>query len=675
MSDSSSQNATPSDSGDDFYVTVDVTPDPGVTFVFDGLTANEELGRPFLITLDLSCGQVVANMGSLLGSSVTVTMTGSDKTTKTYFNGILTRISYTGISGGVYSYHVELRPWIWLLTRAQDCKIFQNMSAWDIIQKVVSDAGFSGMQQDKRQNSAGSTPVLKYCVQYDETAHDFITRLMEQFGIYYFFTHDNGKHTLVFADDTGSHTSIGELPFDVTQVEHRAVADHVFEWSADMHLQSGAFTFRDYDFTTPAADLTSKSLQPGPGQSQYSKFEVYEYPGRYYDPSVGSTLAGLRMQEIAARAQLFDGRSNSRSLRSGTLFTLTGFAESSAMNQAYLVTHATTTLTIVEGTSDQRGNLIDSQRVTFTAMPSSVPFKLEPRTPRPMIRGPQTALVVGEAGDEITTDQYGRIKVQFYWDRVGTKDQNSSCWIRVAQNWGGAGWGGIVIPRIGMEVVVTFIEGNPDRPLVTGVVYNATQTVPNTLPDKKVLSTFRTNSSKGGGGFNEFTFDDTKGNELVFFQAQYNYSKKVLNNETVEITQDTTTTVDKGNRSVTVSTGNDSHTVSQGNRSVTVSQGNDSHTVSQGNQSLTVSAGNQTVAISAGSSKTTTGQNFEVTASAEVQLTATSSITLTCGASSIKISPSGITMSGPQIQGTAQGSMSLDGGASMTLKAGMISIN
>jgi type VI secretion system secreted protein VgrG len=663
MSDSDSQNASPSDSGDDFYVTVTVTPDPGFKLVFDGLTATEELGRPFLIALNLSSGQVVANMGSMLGSSVTVTMLGADKSTKTYFNGILTRISYSGVSGGVYSYHVELRPWIWLLTRTQDCKIFQNMSAWDIIQKVISDAGFSGMQQDKRQNSAGATPVLKYCVQYDETAFDFITRLMEQFGIYYFFTHDDGKHTLVFADDTGSHTSIGELPFYFTQVEHRAVEDHVFDWSADMHLQSGAFTFRDYDFTTPSADLTSKSLQPGPGQSQYSKFEVYEYPGRYYDPSVGSTLAGLRMQEIAARAQLFDGKSNSRALRSGMLFTLTKFSEDSDMNQAYLVTHATTTLTMAEGSSDQRGNLIDSQRVSFTAMPSKVPFKLEPRTPRPMIRGPQTALVVGESGDEITTDQYGRIKVQFYWDRVGTKDQNSSCWIRVSQTWGGAGWGGIVIPRIGMEVVVTFIEGNPDRPLVTGVVYNATQTVPNALPDKKVLSTFKSNSSKGGGGFNELTFDDTKGNEAVNFQAQYNYNKTVLNNEVVKITQDTTTTVDKGNRSVTVSQGNDSHTVSQGNQSVTVSQGN---------QSVTVSAGNQTIA---GSSKTTAGQNFEVTANAEIQLTATASITLTCGASSIKISPSGITMSGPQIQGTANASMSLNGGGSMTLQAGMISIN
>jgi type VI secretion system secreted protein VgrG len=661
MADSSSGGSPssnePSDSqSGESYVTVTMDPDPGMKLVFDGLTATEELGRPFLITLDLSSSVLKGNTGTLLGSSVTVTMTGADGSTKTYFNGILTRIGYIGLSGGVYSYHAELRPWIWLLTRTQDCKIYQNMSAWDIIQKVFSDNGFSALK-DNRQQSAGSTPVLKYCVQYRETAFDFVTRLMEQFGIYYYFEHSDGQHTLVFADDTGSHTSIGSIPFDFTQVEQRAVKDHIYDLSADIHLQSGAYTYRDYDFTTPAADLTSKSLTPGP-QSQYNNFEVYEYPGLYYDPSVGSKLAGVRMQEIAARTQLYDCKSNSRKMRAGVKFTLTNFTGDDAMNQEYLVTHATTTMTAAEGASDTRGDLIDSQRVVLTAMPGTVPFKLEQRTPKPLIRGPQTALVVGASGDEITTDQYGRVKVQFYWDRVGTKDENSSCWIRVAQNWGGAGWGGIVIPRVGMEVVVEFIEGNPDRPLVTGVVYNATQTVPNTLPDKKVLSTFRTNSSKGGGGFNEFTFDDTKGNELVFFQAQYNYSKKVLNNETVEITQDTTTTVDKGNRSVTVSQGNDTHTVSQGNRSATVSKGN---------ESLTVSAGNQTVSITAGSSTTTTGQNFEVTANSQISLTATSSLTITCGASSISISPSSISISSPSI--------SINGTGSVAIQAPAVSIN
>src|SRR5208283_5154147 len=268
---------------------------------------------------------------------------------------------------------------------------------------------------------------------------------------------------------------------------------------------------------------------------------------------------------------------NSREFRSGKKFTLSKFVEKT-WNQEYLITRAVTTLTAAEGTADTRGNLIDSQRVEFAAIVGTTQFRLDAVTPRPMIRGPQTALVVGDSGEEITTNEYGQIKVQFYWDRVGQKNQDSSCWIRVAQSWGGTGWGSIVIPRIGMEVVVQFLEGNPDRPLVTGVVYNATQKVPNTLPDKTVL-----------------------------------------NNETVNITKDTTTTVKEGNRSVTVSQGNDSHTVSQGNRSVTVTQGSDSHTVSTGNMTVSVSAGG-------------------------VSITAGQSITLTVGGNSIAISTSGITV-------------------------------
>jgi len=665
MSASSTAAAPDADDGVS-YVTVSISPDPGFALTFDGLTATEELGRPFLIVLDLSSGTAKGNTASMLGSSVTITMTGADQS-KTYFNGILTRIGYAGLMGGVYRYHVELRPWIWLLSRVQDCKIFQNQSPWDIINAVFSANGFSALS-DKRQNQAGSTPVLEYCVQYRESSFDFVTRLMEQYGIYYYFTHSDGAHTLVLADDPSSHTAIGTLPFSFAQTEQRAVDDHVWEWIADLQLQPGAYTYRDYNFTTPAADLTAKSLQTSGATTsagQYGTSEVYDYPGFYDTASDGQKLAAVRMQDLTARVQLFGGKTNARALRSGSKFTLSNFTDTT-LNQEYLVTTATTTVTGAEGASDTRGNLIDSQRVVFTALASTVPYKLEPRTPRPMIRGPQTAIVVGDSGDEITTDQYGRIKVQFYWDRIGTKDQNSSCWIRVAQTMAGAGWGSMFIPRIGMEVVVVFLEGNPDRPLITGVVYNATNTVPNTLPDKKVMTTMRSNSSKGGGGFNELTFDDTKGNENVTFQAQYNYSKKVLNNETVEITKDTDTTVKTGNRTMTVSQGNDTHTVSQGNLSVTVSQGN---------QSTTISAGNQSLSVSAGGSTTTTGQAFEITAGTSVKLTATASIELTCGGTSLKLDPSGVTISGPMIKGSADAEMQLSGGGMMSLSAGLININ
>jgi type VI secretion system secreted protein VgrG len=651
---------TEADSGSSF-VTVTIDPDPGFTLVFDGMTATEELGRPFLIELNLSSGKARGNIESTLGSSVTLTMTDAVQG-KTYFNGILTRASFTGLSGGVFRYHVELRPWLWLLTQTQDCRIFQNQSVWDIINAVFKNQGFDAIK-DNRQNQAGSI-VLEYCVQYRESAFDFVCRLMEQFGIYYYFQHTSGVHTLVLADDPNSHSSIGEaLPFHSGQTEQRAVEDHVWEWTSDLQLRPGAHSYQDYNFTTPSLNLISKSLKPG--EHQYGTFEIYDYPGLYGTTADGQTLADVRMQEHKARLQVFDGRSNARAVRAGVKLTLTNTADA-ALAQEYLVIRAVTTLTMAEGSSDTRGQLVDSHRVSFSAIPGSTPFRLEQSTPRPMIRGPQTALVVGDSGDEITTDLYGRIKVQFYWDRIGTKDQNSSCWIRVAQSWGGKGWGSMVIPRVGMEVVVEFLEGNPDRPIVTGIVYNATQTVPYALPDKKIISTFKTNSSQGGGGFNELRFDDTKGTEEVFLQAQYNYNKVVLNTETQKITQDTTTTVDKGNRVVTVNTGNDTHTVSQGNHSVTVSQGN---------QSTTISAGNHALAVTAGGSKTTTGQAIEMTANTSITLTATTSIKLVVGGNSITIDTSGITLNGMQIKATGSAGITLDGGPEVGVTGGVIKLN
>jgi type VI secretion system secreted protein VgrG len=638
MSDSTSE-----DQGTNF-VTVAISPDPGFTLVFDGLTAKEEIGRPYLIELSLSSGKAKAAIDKMLGASVTVTMIDADKS-KAYFNGLVSRANFVGMHGGVYHYHVELRPSLWILSRTRDCKIFQNMSAWDIINKVLKDAGFTETE-DKRQNQAGSI-VLEYCVQYNESAFDFISRLMEEYGLYFYISHEEGEHKIVFADDPGSHTVQGDpIPFYFGQTEQRAVEDHIWEWSADHHLMPGAQTYRDYNFTTPAADLTAKSLDPG--QHPYGSFEVYQYPGRYETVDDGQKLAGVRMQQYKSATQVCTGRSNARRVRVGNKIKLKDTTDPTT-SQEYLVTHTEITMTIAEGNSDSRGQLIDSHRVNFSAIPGDVPFRLPSITPRPLIRGPQTAKVVGTSGQEIMTDKYGRIKVKFFWDRDPGADENSSCWIRVAQTWAGAGWGTMFIPRIGMEVVVEFLEGNPDRPIVTGVVYNATQTVPDTLPDNMTRSTIKTNSSQGGGGFNELRFEDKAGSEEVFFQAQKDYHKVVLNNETIEITNDTVTTV------------------KQGKRDITVSQGNNSLTVSQGNDSSTVSAGNHSLSVSAGGSKTTTGQAFEVTAGTSVKLTGTASIELTVGGTSLKLDPSGITMSGPMIKGS--------GDAMIQLQAAMIQIN
>ena len=612
------------------YLEVKITPDPGFEVLFDGMVMTEEFGRPFLIQLDLSSKTLKGDPTSMLGSSVTVTLSDAQHQNKRYFNGILARVGYAGLIAGTYRYHIELRPWIWLLSRVHDCKIFQKKSVWDIITSVFRDATFSAFE-DKRQNQAGST-VLEYCVQYRESSFDFVTRLMEQHGIYYFSKHSDGENKLILADDPGSHTAVAaKIPFYAMQTEQRAVQDHIEEWRADTLLQPGAYTYRDYNFTTPSADLTAKSLHAG--EHPYGSYEIYDYPGPYETAADGQKLADIRMQDITARIQVFHGKTNARSIGAGVKFTLDKFIDAT-LNKEYLVTHATTSVTMAVGNSDTRGNQVDSYRTEFEAIVGTTPFRLDQRTKRPMIRGPQTAKVVGESGEEITTDKHGRIKVKFYWDRASGEDENSSCWIRVAQSSGGAGWGSSFIPRHGMEVVVEFLEGNPDRPLVTGVVYNATQTKPYELPANKTRTVIKSNSSKGGGGSNELRFEDKKGEEEVFFHAQFDYNKVVLNNETHTITKDSTSTVKEGNRAITVTQGNDSKTVSAGNHKMDVSAGKSDVTAAQ---SITMTVGGNSIKID------------------------TSSITMTVGGTSVKMDASSMTLSSTQISGTASGPMALKG--------------
>ena len=613
------------------FVKVSFSPDPGIAFVFDGLRGTEELGQPFLFELELTSGKLEGDVSKVLGSSATITLKQSEEGSETrYVNGIVTRIVSQGIVRGSNHYRVEIRPWLWLLTQVTDCCIYQKKSAFDIITKLFRDAGFSDFE-DKRQNSAGSKE-LEYCVQYRETTFDFVTRLMEEFGLYYFFRHENEKHTLVFADDPNAHPTLTDkVPYQFDQTEFHTVDDHIWEWASEYGLRSGKYTVQDYNFTTPSVDLTSRTVKSA--THKYGTYEVYEYPGPYDVAGDGQKLADVRMQAIAVGRSTYHGTSNSRKLHAGWKFKLDKYPDET-LNKDYLLIRSEMEVSIAEGMSDSsdQGETIDTYRVHMNAIPGDVPFRLPRKTPWPMIRGPQTARVVGASGDEIMTDQYGRVKVKFHWDRSDTADDERTCWIRVSQSWAGNQWGAIFIPRVGMEVVVEFLEGNPDRPLITGVVYNANQKVPYNLPADKTKSTIKTNSSTGGSGYNELRFEDKAGSEEVYFQAQKDYVKKVLHDETVTVTNDRT------------------HTISNGNDSLTVSTGNHSTTVSTGNHSLSVSAGKSDV-------------------------TAATSITLTSGASSIKISPSGIEITAPEVKLTASASMTLNGGGSMSLTAGMISIN
>lgn len=654
----------------DPFVKLAITPDTGLGFILDTMEATEELGRPFSIMLDVSSDKPKGDLHAILGSSATVTLSYPQKPTR-HFNGIVARINYLGLTGGGYKYRLELRPWIWLLSHQQDCRIFSGKSPWTIMTSLFRDAGFTDFD-DKRQNASGDA-VVDYCVQYRESTLDFATRLMEQHGIYYYVVHKDGAHTITFADDPNSHTAVSKaVPYQYNQTGWRSTVDRVWDWTADAQIQPGAYALREYNFTTPKADLTAKSLIAG--EHTYGTQEVYDYPGRYATASDGQTVARVRMQDFDTRRQIHGGTSNSRNLGAGTKFILSEFPDSAA-NQEYLVIHSICSVERGETRAFQSDDeIIDTFRCVMRAVPGSRPFRLPDITPRPSIRGPQTARVAGEAGQEITTDQYGRIKVKFPWDRRTTEDENSSCWIRVAQIWAGQAWGTMFIPRIGQEVVVEFLEGNPDRPLVTGQVYNADMTVPYGLPDNKTRTTIKSNSSLNGGGFNELRFEDKKGEEEVFFQAQKDHNEVILNNHTATIKQDTTTTVQEGNRLVTISKGNETLTVSQGNRAVTISTGNEALTVSTGHRDVKVTTGNNTLTVSAGSSTIEAAQK----------------ITLKVGSNSIEISQQGITIKGMQVKVTADTTLeatglttkvggstdlALSGGAHASLKAAIVEIN
>jgi type VI secretion system secreted protein VgrG len=616
----------------------------------------EAVSEPFLFTLEMACTDDGADPAQVLGQKATVTLIdGAGQ--KRQVNGMVTRLS---VNGTLWS--AELRPWLWLLTLSTDSRIFQNLSVTDIITQVFSGLGFT----DYRLATTGSYPPLVYCVQYQETAFDFVSRLMEQSGIWYCFEHTAAAHTMVLGDDpsaiaAGPAASVPylELPADKSWIQDIRVQSAELVQS----VATGKFQSTDFNFTTPATSLLAKAAGTG------GALQIYDYPGLYQAKDDGSSIAARRIQEFAAQAKLLGGTSTVRGFAAGTQFTLTGHPQASC-NLAWA---------LLSVTHLAERNVYSN---SFTAFPASVAYRPPRRAPKPRIAGTQTAIVVGKSGEEIWTDQYGRIKVQFHWDLVGTKDENSSCWIRVAQSWAGKSWGAFVLPRIGQEVVVSFLDGDPDRPLVTGCVYNGAFPVPYDLPDFQTRSTFKTNSSKGGGGSNELRFEDKAGAEEVYFHAQKDLVAVIENSRTTKInTADDTLTVAKGNRAVTIGEGNDTLTVSQGNRTVSIAKGNESVTIGgtrtvsvTGNDSLTAKA-DVTWTVSGDLTLKVSG-NVTIQAGGSLTLKSGTSMAIEAGTSLDAKSGTGLSLQGGTqftLKGAASGTV--DGGGMLSVKGGLVQIN
>jgi type VI secretion system secreted protein VgrG len=500
----------------------------------------QELGRLTEVELELLSTKNDLNFDKVLGTNSTVKLELAPNKVR-YFNGIVTRFSHTGFTVGRYhQYRCSVRTWNWLMTRTADCRIFQNKTVPDIIKEIFKkypDAKFE-------EKLSGKYQPREYCVQYRETDFNFVNRLMETEGIYYYFKHEDGKHTMVLADSPSAHepaAGFEETAFIAGDRSALAGAACVTSWDCTKEVRTGRYVLTDYDFTKPKADLSaSQKLKREHAQAE---FEVFDYPGEYVDGDVGKQYARTRMEELQWQHEVAHVKATARGLCTGSTFKLKGHPRGE-QNREYLILSED-----VQG----ENNILESGHsspawceASLSALSSKEVFRPVRLTPHPFVQGPQTAVVVGPSGEEIWTDKYGRVKVQFHWDRYGKRDENSSCWVRVSHPWAGSNWGMVAIPRIGQEVVVDFLEGDPDQPLITGRVYNADQMPPYDLPANATQSGVKSRSSKGGAGANanEIRMEDKKGSEQLLIHAEKNQDIEVENDETHWVGHDRTKTID-----------------------------------------------------------------------------------------------------------------------------------
>jgi type VI secretion system secreted protein VgrG len=529
------------------------------------MQAREQLSRLFEYRLECYSEDPGVDLDALLGQPMTVRLETPQQTTR-YFNGLVSDGSRVPGRGRYASYRFTLRPWPWLLSRTSNCRIFQNQKAPDIIKQVFREGGFAEFTD---LLDAGKYREREYCVQYRETDLDFVSRLMEEEGIFYYFKHEDGKHTLLLADADSAHEPVPgyeTVPYFPDHNEDER--EYIHDWSLSQTLQPGFVALNDFDFKLPRKPLHSRLGQKR--EHARADYEIYDYPGRYVEAGDGEHYARIRLQELQARHKTLGGQSNARGLAVGALLKL----QHNPLDKddtEYLISAADYQLHSDEFETRDGAGAEPLYACAFQVIEVAQPYSPPRLTPKPLVQGPQSAIVVGPSGEEIHTDEHGRVKCQFHWDRYGKADENSSCWIRVSHPWAGKGWGAVAIPRIGQEVIVDFLEGDPDQPIITGRVYNGEQKPPFPLPEGKHLSGIKSNSTKGGGGYNEFSMDDTKGKELVHIHAQHDMDtvvenddrQTVHNNRTIKVDGTHTETIVK-DTSVTVSEGNYTHKVTEG---------------------------------------------------------------------------------------------------------------
>jgi type VI secretion system secreted protein VgrG len=612
--------------------------------LLDNFKGDEAVSQPFRFVLKLLSDNPAVDLAGMLKKPVVLTIKTSDDTER-HFHGNINRFTQLEYQeDGMVAYEAEVVPWFWFLSLFSDCRIFQNMTAQDIIEQVFSDRGFS----DYRFDVQATLPTREYCVQYRETDLNFVSRLLEEEGIFYFFEHTVDKHTLVMAD---SKTSFDSCPKQAS-ARYSPVSGAVFEDDVvvtllcQQRVQTGTVSINDYNFEQPSLSLLSSSAGARSG-------EIYDYPGKHGAKDDGDRYARIRLEEQEVPVQTVAGGSNCRGFQTGYKFTLTDHYRDDA-NQDY-------TILSLHHEGQNTGYLANSgdefsYSNRFEAIPASVDYRPPRLSQKPVVKGSQTALVVGKSGEEIWVDNYGRVKVQFYWDREGVDDENSSCWIRVAQTWAGKQWGGVQIPRIGQEVVVDFLEGDPDRPIIIGSVYNADQMPPYTLPDDQTKTALKSMSSKGGGGFNEIRFEDNAGSEQIFIHAEKDMDVRVKNDRKEWIGEDRHLVVTRNK--LEKITG-DSHSEVVGNQISKV--GGDRHLAVAGKEAIKITGqhsltvNGDVVEVFQGNHSSQVTQNIYLKG-AQVVIEAQAGLTISVGGNFITIDSSGVTIFGTMVNINSGGS-------------------
>ena len=622
---------------------------PEHTLLFNSMSGAERLSELYDYRLEVISEDHALALDDLLGTDLTVELELSESSAVAagnyrYFHGYVADCAHVAGTGEYAHYELSIRPWFWFLTRTADCRIFQDKSVPEIIKDVFGDSGFS----DFEEKLSGKYEKWRYCVQYRESDFAFLSRLMEHEGIYYYFKHERGKHKLVLADSYSAHTTIAhynKVPFYPVGGSQLRERDHLHSWQLRKQLQPGKFAARDFNFETPKSDLTTQ-LQIK-GKHAKADYEVFDYPGKYPGKSgvpvvaTGEKTTRYRMEQLSVQHEVAVGEGNAQGLAAGHLFTLMN-CDRKDQNREYLIVESYCKFNLDDILSDSSGDFNFAARTE--AIVARQQFRPPMVTPRPMVRGPQTAIVVGKKGEEIWTDKYGRVKLQFHWDRYGKSDENSSCWVRVSQAWAGQGWGTMHLPRIGHEVIVEFLEGDPDRPIVTGCVYNGDNGVPYDLPANQTQSGIKSRSTKKGAtaNFNEIRLEDKKDEEEVYIHAEKDLNVVVENDSTLKIGFEKK---DKGDYVIDVKNDH-KRTIDSGNDKLLVKKGDREINVDKGNHKLKVSAGNSTI-------------------------DAAKSITLKVGGNSIVINQQGITIKGMKVTIDAKTKADMKAGMAATVSAGL----